>query len=300
MGFLPDEAWLVRIWHYLRPLLPSLDTIQYFTRTALARHKSKERLLQRVAQAQLQAEREAEEARKRYDPQGAIEDMRLAHSYLQDWEKEKNVDKLDVLAFAAKYIAKARQKDPNAKLIVETQEGEDVLSLDDLSGRTLFYEGQHYATFRDDKNKLTKAVDILRTAIAYKPYSIQFRQHLADVYLNLHDKKNALLVARDALEASPTDLEARKLFDRIEAAPVTRPPPRFQGIDAGCVLPLIMLALVGFMIYNLFQGEFSAAFTLLVIALILGGILRFIERDRMFRKALEHERDEAQRKRRGL
>jgi hypothetical protein len=299
MGFLPDEAWLVRIWRYLSPLLPSLDTIQYSTRTALARHKSKERLFQKVAQAQLQAEREAEEARRRYDPEGALEDMRLAHSYLEDWEKQKSLDKLDILAFAAKYIDKARQKDPNAKLIVETQDSQDALSLDDLSGRTLFYEGQHYATFHDDRNKLKNAVDIFRRAIAYKPYSIQFRQHLADVYLNLHDKKNALLVARDALEASPTDLDARKLFDRIEAAPVTYPPARFDEFLKGWGLLLLSLFFYGLAIYNLFQAQFEGAFGLFVLGAIVMWISNAIDKSRMLKKALEHQRDEQQRARRG-
>jgi hypothetical protein len=316
MGILRREAPIMRIWRALTARFPVLQTyatratgplvsfwsrsvaphiITYRAKTAERREAAR---VQAALEARQRAEWEAEEARKRYDPKGAIEDLRLVYSYLEDWENKKGG--LDVLAFAAKYIAKARQKDSNAKLVIDTKDEPLILSLDDLSGRTLFYEGQHYASNKSDKASLTRAADILRRAIAYQPYSIQIREHLANVYLDLHDKKTAVAVAMDALESSPTDLNARKLFDRIEAAPITRPPPRFQGLDVGCVLPLIMLALIGFAIYSLFQGEFSAAFTLIVIALILGGILRFVEGDRMFRKALEHERDEAQRKRRGL
>ena len=69
----------------------------------------------RVLEAEMEAERAAA-ARAAYDPEGAIEDMRLANSYLEDWVAKNGNH---VLGLAAQYIQLARTKDPNAKLTVQ-------------------------------------------------------------------------------------------------------------------------------------------------------------------------------------
>src|SRR6202043_2811008 len=118
------------------------------------------------------------------------------------------------------------------------------------------------------------------------PTSVQYRQHLADVYLNLHDRQSALAVAQEALAASPRDLDARKLLDHVQNAPQTYEPSPLEG-KIGCIFAALGGLLGIFSIVQLFRLEFGAAFGLFVGAAILFGISRFIESDDMLKKALE-------------
>jgi tetratricopeptide (TPR) repeat protein len=223
----------------------------------------------------------------------AVEDMRLARSYLKDWE-DKATD--DVLSFAAKHLQSARAKDSNAKLTVEVKiDGKtDLLtySIDDLAGTTLYYQAQMYHR-PNDRESLRQARDTLKTAIEYSPYAIDIRARLADVFLDLHDKKSALAVAKEAVASFPRDLDARKLLDRIEAAPSTRRPFPLSGQS---IVLVAALAAFLYAIVSLFRLDFSTAVGSFVVAWFLSWILGRMESREMLSKAIQHRLDEEQRK----
>jgi len=214
--------------------------------------------------------------------------MRLAHSYLEDWIDKKGNH---VLGLAAKYIELARTKDANATLSLETKKGEhkgEILtySLDELAGTTLFYQSQIHSYPDAPQVELEQARDLLKRALAYVPTSVQYRHHLADVYLDLHDKQSALAITQEALSASPKDLEARKLQDHVENAPTTFAPSPVEG-KGGLICALIGGVLFILSIVQLFRGEFSNSFGFFIFAAIFAGITRFLDSDEMFKKALE-------------
>jgi len=60
----------------------------------------------------------------RIDTEGAIEDMRLARSYMDEWYEKKGAPASHI-SFAAKYIEQARAKDPDAKLAVPSEKEKD-------------------------------------------------------------------------------------------------------------------------------------------------------------------------------
>ena len=266
-----------------------------------SKQRKEERRLQAEAEAALQAENarileeemqaEADAAAiAAYDPEAAIEDMRLAHSYLEDWIEKKGDH---VLGLAAQYIELARTKDANAKLSVEIKKGENkgevfTYTLDDLAGRTLFYESQLHSISDAPKEFLEEARDLLKRAIAYVPYSVQYRRHLADVYLDLHDKQSALAVAQEALAVDPKNLDARKLFDHVRNAPETIPPSPLEG-NGGMLIAALGGVLGILSIVQLFRLEFGSAFGFFIGAAILFGIARFIDSDNMLKKAMEHQ-----------
>lgn len=267
-------------------------------RRAEARRLAEEQRQREIEEQRAQDEaRLAEEARlealKPRDTEGAVEDMRLAHSYLEDWAADKGHH---VLAFAAKYIEEARAKDRDAKLTVEIKSGPDAgetiaYSQDELAGMALFYESQAYNIRDAEANDLVKAAELLERAIAYDPASIQYRRHLADVHLNLHDKSAALAVAEQALAVNPKSLEARKLNDYVETAPVTRPPSPVSGSG---IFTALMVGLMLFGIIALFSGNFSAAFGLWVVAAILGWFGRMAMSHELIVKAMDEQaRDRA-------
>jgi len=249
----------------------------------------------RKRQAEIEEE-QAAAARAAYHPEAAVEDMRLAHSYLEDWTEKKG--HYHVLGLAADYIEQARTKDPNAKLTIEIEKGpnkgeSETHTLDDLSGIALFYESQRYSRRDASPGELQQARDLLTRAIAYRPYSVQIREHLAKVYLNLHDKPSALAVAEEAVSKAPKDLDARKLRDYVQGAPITHAPTIFES-NPGCIFPSIGGGIVIFAILSAIVGQFSTAFGLGVIAFIVFGIGHFVDNSQMLKKALEKQaRDQA-------
>ncbi len=180
----------------------------------------------------------------RLDTNGAVEDMRLARSYIDDWY-EKPADS-SVLSFAASYIEKARQKDPDAKLVIPSKnkdEDPDFYSQNELAGEVLYLEALVGYEPTAPRDSLIRTAQTLKRAIAFSPYSIVYRSKLADVYLNLYDRQSALAVAHEALSANPTILDARKLVDRIEAAPDLTPPTFFErNPDALPPIGILMIA----------------------------------------------------------
>lgn len=225
-----------------------------------------------------------------HDTEGAIEDMRLAHSYLEDWVDKKGNH---VLGLAAKYVEEARAKDPNASLSIAIKKGErrgevDTYTQDQLAATTLFYEAQLHSYADAPRNELLKAAELLKRALAYNPTSVQFRRHLADVYLNLHDKQSALAVTQEALSTNPKDLDARKLQDHVQTAPVTEAPGIMQT-NPGIVFACITIGLAVLSIILLFNQEFSAAFFTFVIAAGVGSVGRFLEGVATSKKAIDDE-----------
>ena len=297
-----QDAYRKTLSFYERYCAPAGRSIVNFTRKKIEASKKRieERRQQaeaeaarqievaRIEEANRQAEREAA-ARAAYDPPGAIEDMRLARSYLDDWIDKKGDH---VLGLAAKYIELARTKDANASLSLEIKKGEDkgeiiTYSLDELAGTTLFYQSQIHSYPDAPRDQLEQTRDLLKRALAYVPTSVQYRRHLADVYLDLHDKQSALEVTQEALSANPKDLEARKLQDHVENAPTTFAPSPIEG-KGGLICASIGGLLIIFSIIQLFRGEFSNSFGLFVFAAIFAGVANLFESDQTFKKALEH------------
>ena len=198
--------------------------------------------------------------------------MRLARSYLDDWY-EKSAER-SALSFAASYIEKARGKDPDAKLVVPTKNKDDdpdVYSQNDLAGEVLYCEALIGYEPTAPRDILIRAAQTLSRAIAFCPYSIAYRSKLADVYLDLYDRKSALVVAREALAANPKTLDARKLVDRIEAAPDLQPPAFFErNPDAIAPIGIIMVvAGIALVIYTFTQP--SNNFVSLLLWVLFGG-----------------------------
>ncbi len=238
------------------------------------------------------AEVEAEAAARRaaFDPEGAVEDMRLARSYLDDWYDKKGPQR-DALSFAAKYIEQARRKDANAILVTERDGQEMTYTQDELSGVALFYEAQMHRTKQAPPEALKRAAEALRKAIAYAPYSIQYRALLADVYLDLYDKPSALAIAQEAVQTSPKNLDARKLLDRIEAAPSPSPPGVMETNPwmLAAFGALLVTAGVVFLVMSIFKDTGGIA----MLFFIVGGILWFVgsraENSQMMQKAINNQ-----------
>ena len=142
---------------------------------------------------------------------------------IDDWYDKKATD--GALSYAAKYVEQARRKDPSARLPVERKKGDvtDLDSLDDMAGEVLCCQALSQYKPTASRESLLGVVATLKKALEYSPHSIFYRAKLADVYLDLHDKFSALDVAEDAVKTNPNNLNARKLLDKIQAAPITRP-----------------------------------------------------------------------------
>jgi hypothetical protein len=317
-----DSGLLFRIWRYCLERVPILDTIATRVRDGILKvqtlyqrycqpavtawnayvaRKQAEAKARREKEAALQAEVQRQaaerkaaaallEALKPRDTDGAIEDMRLAHSYLDDWMTKKGDH---VLGFAAKYIELARTKDPDARLSVELTSGERrgemaTYSQDELAATALFYESQIHSFKDAPRDRLLKAAELLKRALSYNPHSVQLRRHLAEVYLNLHDKQSALAVAEEAMTVNSKNLDARKLHDFVESAPVTQAPGIMQT-DPGCVIALVLIGLIIVAFFLLINGEFSAALGTVVIAVIAGFILSAFEGKAMLNKAIDEQ-----------
>jgi tetratricopeptide (TPR) repeat protein len=226
------------------------------------------------------------------DTQGAIEDMRLAKSYLDDWKEKKDAPRSN-LSFAARYLAQARAKDPDAKLVLD--EGKDdpaIYTQDDLSADALFFEAQLHLRTGATKKELKQARDIIKKALAYTPYSVLYLSTLADVYLDLHDKPSALAAAQEALRLNPKSLDARKLLDRIEAAPHTQP-PGFAQTNPDLIVILGILLVVGGGIAAVMSMFGKKTEGLSFILFVLGGAIwyygRRMEDAKMFDRAYAEE-----------
>lgn len=248
----------------------------------------------------LRQEREAAERNEHkvetVNTEAAVEDMRLARSYLDDWMNAKGgikEAKKSDLSFAAKYVAVARTKDPNAKLIIEDKQSKEPQSYtqDDLAAETLFYESQYHSGENADEQNLKKARDILRQALTYKPESIQYREHLADVFINLHDKNSALHVAYQALRIAPYDLRARKLLDRVDAAEQTYPAPNTE-LTGGLTTAAGSIGMFGGFVFTI-AGMFAGYATLGVLIFIAGAVTYFIGTQMtaafIFQKVMENQ-----------
>ena len=195
----------------------------------------------------------------------AIEDLR--HDWRTDGDK-------GTLSLAARYIESARDKDPSAKLTVTENKETLTYTVDEIAGEALFYESQVYSSPTSNRDSLEKARSILRNALTYAPYSIQYREHLADVLLNLHDKTGALKVAQEALEIDPKGLGARKLFDRIESAPVTEAPTYLQSNPDVLMIIGSLMAFGGIVwfVIGLFNGTAAVG----VFVAVAGFVVQFV------------------------
>lgn len=292
----------VYLGRFLRRLISKLpkSRLRLFFKWASAYRRLHRAQVAKLAQAveeQQKAEKEKAEANKpKIETEAAVEDLRLARSYLDDWLKDEKVvlgAKKHLLTFAAQYVGLARKKDPNAQVVIEDKKEVTSYTVDDLAGETLFYESQYHSGEHATPESLRQAKDILQQALTYQPGNVQYREHLADVFLNLHDRNSALQVAYQALRDAPYDLRARKLLDRIEAAPGTRPPPAMSGMAGGGLLAATgALAMGGGVIWffvGLFSGGADAAVAVFILGVACFFIGKHLETRYIFQKALENQ-----------
>jgi len=106
------------------------------------------------------------------------------------------------------------------------------------------------------------------------------------VYLDLYDRQAALAIAQDAVRLFPKDLEARKLFDRIEASPY-RAPPTFVDTNPEALVTIGVVALFvgGILAVMSIFGAKTEGVSFLV--LLCGGGLWLFGRSREKKKLLE-------------
>ena len=139
---------------------------------------------------------------------------------------------------------------------------------------------------------MLKARTILERALSYVPTSIQYRSHLADVYLNLHDKDQALAVAQEAVDISPRNLDARKLLDRVETAPVTSAPTYLEENPGSLVMVATLMITAG--VIALVASIFGNYGGLAGWLLVGGGALWFYgrskEKQQIFDQAIAHQK----------
>lgn len=199
----------------------------------------------------------------------AIEDLRLARSYIDDIDKDKGTIRAN-LAFAAKYVERARTKDPAAKLTTVGPKGEPVTySLDDIAADLLFTEAVYELAGDPSEQKKRQAIETFERALKFAPYHVGYRSQLADVYLDLYDRAAALELAREGVRLSPNDINARKLLDRIESAPETKRPSFLQR-NYGLVWGLGFLSVIaGVVVWVL--AQFGKANGDLAFFLLTGG-----------------------------
>ncbi len=217
--------------------------------------------------------------------EGALEDMRLARSYLDDWYKKNSTR--DALGFAASYIEKARSKDPDARLVVPAEkkdEEPDVFTQNDLAAECLYCEAASDYKPTDDEKTLRRVASTLKRAIEFAPYSVAYRAKLADVYLDLYDRSSALAVAQEAVRRNPKDLDARKLLDRIQAAPDRKAPTFFER-NPDTIPPIaIGVGILGLVLF--FTPMAGLGGLLIVAAPILYFVGRSKERSKLLEKAI--------------
>lgn len=159
------------------------------------------------------------------DTEGALDDMRMARSHIDDWLDE--TDKSG-LRLATPFIYSALEKDPDARLVVEKKHGGKMESFvytpKTIAAESLtieagiildIYGGKQYKE-QYQRKRLEEARDVLLKALSYNPTSLYVRDRLAHTYYYLRSGEDALRTAEEAVrEAPPGDIEARKLRDRI-------------------------------------------------------------------------------------
>lgn len=200
------------------------------------------------------------------DTDGAMQDMRMAYSYFEDWSNPSltREEENKFLALATKYIESARSKDPEATVALSTKYGVLHWTINELAAQALINESVPYFKYEGNKKAIRQGLEILRRALAYDPGNNDIRERIADACLDLYDHAGALAMAREAVKLNPTDIDARKFLDRIEAA--RRTPPTFFEKDPPFAVGLIGAGLIVIAIFVFFSGSYFWGFALFLLS----------------------------------
>ena len=166
----------------------------------------------------------------------AVRELAVARQYLDAWYKEKDSD-MQSLSFATQRVAKARSLDPSAVLVMEGKDSTREYTVDNMSMELLHNEGiVHQASAQNFDGKarqktLKNAEQCFLKALNYEPYAVHSRLQLANVYLDLYDRKKALDAAKEVIAQAPDNVQAHRFVDRLESddrASAKHPHPKFQ------------------------------------------------------------------------
>ena len=199
------------------------------------------------------------------DTEGAVQDMRLAHSYLEDWVEAKTHDEeRKLLALATKYIESARSKDPTATVQVQTAYGKRTFTINGLTSQSLQHEAAPYFKYRANKKQMRKGIVLLKKALEYEPNSTWIRKEIARESLNIYDYPTALAMAQECVALVPNDVETRKFLDQIEAAPRTA--PTLVETDPAFALMLGSLAIFALSVLLYIFADFWSGFYVMLLS----------------------------------
>ena len=199
------------------------------------------------------------------DTDGAVQDMRLAHSYLQDWYDVKtHEEERKLLALASKYIASARSKDPDATVQVPSKYGPLTYTINELVSLALRHEAAPYFKYKSDKKEMRKGIVLLKKALEYEPNSISIRKEIAETSLDIYDHPTALAMAQESVKLRPNDIETRKFLDQIEAAPRTA--PTLIETDPSFAVMLGALAIFALSVLLYIFADFWSGFNVMLFA----------------------------------
>jgi tetratricopeptide (TPR) repeat protein len=236
----------------------------------------------------------------------AQEKLKIAHQYLKTYLDEKGENASRTLEFASRYVAEARLLDPNASIQVEHPNGklytytvnEDNATVLYWQGFEQFHEGklQHQLENRAARRCFLQAREAIEKAIKLDAGVSLYHKALAEALLELHERQQALAVARKALEAFPDNFELRKFVDTTEANRTAGiPPPITEDTDVGFYLMMAALLLpLGFGFIGYLQEGIGGAVAFcfgfaLLVSLPLFVVGNFMSKRFVTRKLIEYE-----------
>lgn len=213
------------------------------------------------------------------DTPAAIEALELAFAYIEEVrnqdtpaidDKATLKDHLNTLSLAAKQIALAEKRDPDAILEVEIDGDVRTFTINELKAVALYIEGATYQPF-----DTRRAVPALRAAIAADPSNPNSYYLLGLIHFANHNKLEAVEALKRATELNPKNLEYRKSLDRAESLTGTQI-AGYKAVRAGERVfdAGIKTANAGIMVWNVFAITWNIITFPMRLVLRIAGVIR--------------------------
>lgn len=152
--------------------------------------------------------------------QEALQALIFARSYLDDYYNNKKASPEEdraAIGFASKYLAEARAKDPHVTIAIPQKDGTGFTQTQDmLASEVLYLEA---CTYPDYPTTQRSALEAIKKSIAYCPSHPYLHRKAAEIFLKLDQRAEASAAADYALSLDPSNIESRKLVDKIGATP---------------------------------------------------------------------------------